>query len=130
MLIMLVVGIPIYICASASTPIAAALILKGMSPGAALVFLLAGPATNISSIPVIAKALGWRSVIIYLLTISICALAFGMLTNGLYSWLALDIRAQITHGHHPIPLMAQTLFAVALLAAMLLALLRRRWATN
>jgi len=52
MLLMLAVGIPLYICASASTPIAAALILKGVSPGAALVFLLVGPATNVTSLSV------------------------------------------------------------------------------
>ena len=55
MLIMLAVGIPLYICATASTPIAAALILKGVSPGAALVFLLAGPATNVTSLTVLLK---------------------------------------------------------------------------
>jgi len=53
MLLMLAVGIPLYICATASTPIAAALILKGVSPGAALVFLLAGPATNLASLTVL-----------------------------------------------------------------------------
>ena len=58
MLIMLAVGIPIYICATSSTPIAAALILKGVSPGAALVFLLAGPATNITSLTVLYGLLG------------------------------------------------------------------------
>jgi len=58
MLVMLAVGIPLYICATASTPIAAMLILKGVSPGAALVFLLAGPATNTVTITVIGKELG------------------------------------------------------------------------
>src|SRR5207248_7836816 len=66
MLAMLVVGIPIYTCASASTPIAAALVLKGLSPGAALVFLLSGPATNIGAIVVLLKFLGLRMVTIYL----------------------------------------------------------------
>ena len=61
MLVMLAVGIPLYICASASTPIAAALIAKGMSPGVALVFLLAGPATNMAGILAVAKFLGKRS---------------------------------------------------------------------
>jgi uncharacterized membrane protein YraQ (UPF0718 family) len=58
MLIMLVFGIPLYICATASTPIAAALILKGVSPGAALVFLLVGPATNMTSLSVLTGILG------------------------------------------------------------------------
>src|SRR5207248_11272533 len=77
MLAMLVVGIPIYTCASASTPIAAALVLKGLSPGAALVFLLSGPATNIGAIVVLLKFLGLRMVTIYLASIAVVALAAG-----------------------------------------------------
>jgi len=56
---------PLYVCATASTPIAAALILKGLSPGAALVFLLAGPATNVATMTVIWKYLAkgpWLSI--------------------------------------------------------------------
>ncbi len=74
LLIMLVVGIPLYICASASTPIAAAMVLKGLSPGAALVFLLAGPATNAATITVIAKHLGRAATIVYISVISILSL--------------------------------------------------------
>jgi len=66
MLIMLGVGIPLYICATASTPIAAALILKGVSPGAALVFLIAGPATNVTTLTVLFGILGKRATAIYL----------------------------------------------------------------
>jgi uncharacterized membrane protein YraQ (UPF0718 family) len=58
MLIMLGVGIPIYICATASTPIAATLILQGVSPGAALVFLMTGPATNVTSLTVLTACAG------------------------------------------------------------------------
>ena len=93
MLVMLVVGIPLYICASASTPIAAALILKGMSPGAALVFLLAGSATNAASITVIGRFLGKRATIIYLATISITAILFGILLDKTYGWLHLQPKA-------------------------------------
>jgi uncharacterized membrane protein YraQ (UPF0718 family) len=60
LLVMLVAGIPMYVCASASTPIAAAMLVKGLSPGAAIVFLLAGPATNLGSIMVLKKFLGSR----------------------------------------------------------------------
>nr|WP_240193532.1 SO_0444 family Cu/Zn efflux transporter [Desulfobulbus alkaliphilus] len=63
MLLMLLVGIPVYICATSSTPVAAALILKGVSPGAALVFLLAGPATNIASLAVLVKILGKKGLV-------------------------------------------------------------------
>jgi hypothetical protein len=84
MLAMLVIGIPIYTCASASTPIAAALVLKGLSPGAALVFLLSGPATNIGAIVVLLKFLGRRVVTIYLVSIAVVALAAGYGLDWIY----------------------------------------------
>jgi HflK protein len=84
MLAMLVIGIPIYTCASASTPIAAALVLKGLSPGAALVFLLSGPATNVGSIVVLLKFLGPRVVTIYLTSIAVVALAAGYALDWIY----------------------------------------------
>ncbi len=91
LLIMLGVGIPLYICASASTPVAAALVLKGLSPGAALVFLLAGPATNAATITVVARYFGRAATIVYLSSIALCSLALGLLTNRLYAWSGLDI---------------------------------------
>jgi len=84
MLIMLVVGIPLYICATASTPIAAALIAKGMSPGTAFVFLLAGPATNAVTITMVTKFLGKRSVVLYLAVIALCSIAFGLALDFVY----------------------------------------------
>ncbi len=93
MLIMLLAGIPMYICATASTPIAAALILSGVSPGAALVFLLAGPATNLASLSVVAATLGKRSAAIYLATISVVAVSMGLLTDRLYSYLKISPEA-------------------------------------
>ena len=91
LLIMLGVGIPLYICASASTPVAAALVLKGLSPGAALVFLLAGPATNAATITVVMRYFGNLATLIYLASIAACSLALGWLTNRIYGWLELDI---------------------------------------
>jgi uncharacterized membrane protein YraQ (UPF0718 family) len=84
MLLMLGIGIPLYICATASTPIAAALILKGVSPGAALVFLLAGPATNIASLTVLVGVLGKRAAAIYLAAIATCSVAFGLALDQVY----------------------------------------------
>ncbi|SDO96969.1 hypothetical protein SAMN05660330_01474 [Desulforhopalus singaporensis] len=84
MVIMLAAGIPLYICATASTPIAAALILKGVSPGAALVFLLVGPATNLTSLSVLVKILGKRSTALYLTVIALCAVFFGLVVDYLY----------------------------------------------
>ena len=65
MLVMLLISLPMYVCATASTPIAAALALKGFSPGALLVFLLAGPATNAATILMVGKLLGRRSAVMY-----------------------------------------------------------------
>jgi uncharacterized membrane protein YraQ (UPF0718 family) len=96
MLIMLAAGIPLYICATASTPIAAALILKGASPGAALVFLIAGPATNITSLTVLFGILGKRAAVIYLLAIAVLTVIFGLITDQVYT--AFDLSAQATVG--------------------------------
>ena len=82
MILMAFVSIPMYICATASVPIAAGLILSGnLEPGAAFVFLMAGPATNIATISVIKNTLGTKIVYIYLSTIFICSIFFGTLIN-------------------------------------------------
>lgn len=82
-LVVLAASIPIYICATGSIPIAAVLLMKGVSPGAALVFLMAGPATNVATIAVLGKTMGRKSLIIYLSTITGGAIVFGLLTNWL-----------------------------------------------
>jgi hypothetical protein len=85
MVAMLIAGIPMYVCATSSTPIAAALILKGLNPGAALVFLLAGPATNVATLSMVSGLLGKRSVVIYLSAIVGCSFAMGLLVDFLYA---------------------------------------------
>jgi len=91
MLLMLAAGIPMYVCATGATPIAAALALKGLSPGAALVFLLSGPATNAASLTVIYRILGRKATCIYLASIAGCTLAMGLLTNYIYGLLGIGI---------------------------------------
>jgi uncharacterized membrane protein YraQ (UPF0718 family) len=93
MLIMLLVGIPMYICATASTPVAAALILKGVSPGAALVFLLVGPATNITSLSVLFGLLGKRATMIYLIMLSLFAVLSGLVLDMVYTGLGVSASA-------------------------------------
>ena len=78
MLVMMALGIPVYVCATASVPVAAALIAKGVSPGAALVFLMTGPATNAATIATIWKIMGRRTALIYLATVAACAVASGL----------------------------------------------------
>jgi HflK protein len=93
MLLMLVIGIPLYTCASAATPVMATLVLKGLNPGAALVFLLAGPATSLSSVTVLLKFLGVRAVALYLASIAVVSLLAGFTLNWTYQALAIDPRA-------------------------------------
>jgi len=80
-LMMLIISIPIYVCATASIPIAVALMAKGVSPGAAFVFLMAGPATNASSIAVIKNILGKKTLFLYLSLIAFTAIVFGLLLD-------------------------------------------------
>ncbi len=82
-LLMMALGIPIYVCASASVPIAAGLIHAGASPGAVLAFLIAGPASNAATITTVWKLLGRRTVLLYLLTIIISAVGAGLLLDWL-----------------------------------------------
>lgn len=103
MLIILVIAIPVYICATASVPVAAALMLKGLSPGAALVLLMAGPATNAATITMIGKVLGKKSLFAYL-----GAIITGAILSGLFidyflpgQWFMLSEHyGHINHDHH------------------------------
>ena len=90
---MLAVSLPMYVCASMSTPVAAALVMKGMSPGAALILLLAGPATNMATIAMVGGMLGKRSLGIYLGSIALCTLIAAYLTDLLYSALGISAKA-------------------------------------
>ncbi len=116
MFLMLGMGIPLYICATASTPVAAALILKGVSPGAALVFLLAGPATNITSLTVLWGTLGKRATAIYLSAIALFAVLFGLLVDYFYGALALEPKALLGEAAEIVPIWAQWTAALLLLA--------------
>lgn len=84
MLLVLCIAIPMYVCATGSIPIAVALMLKGLTPGAALVLLMAGPACNVASILVVRKVLGKKTLAVYLLSIVAGAVIFGSLIDYLY----------------------------------------------
>lgn len=81
MLVLLAASVPLYVCATGSVPIAAALMMKGFSPGAALVFLMAGPATNIATMTIIYKVFGKKTLSIYMISITAGALVFGAIIN-------------------------------------------------
>ncbi len=86
MLVVVVVGVPLYMCASSSTPVALAFLTKGLNPGAALVFLLTGPATNAATLSVVGRVFGKRFLQIYVGSIVGVAIAFGMALNSFYQW--------------------------------------------
>ena len=100
MLLMILASVPLYICATGSIPIAAVLLMKGLAPGAALVLLMAGPATNIATMAVIGNALGKRSLWVYLGSIIGGALLFGILVNELLprEWFTGTL-SSLTHMH-------------------------------
>ena len=113
MLCMMAMGIPVYVCATASVPVAASLILKGLTPGAALVFLMTGPATNAAGLATIWKTLGPRVALLYLGTVAGCALAAGLLLDLVAG--RIDI-GTMTHHHWMMPPVIQYASAVILLA--------------
>ena len=99
-ILMVIIGIPMYVCATGSIPIAAALMLKGMNPGAAFAFLLAGPATNTVTITVVAKYIGKKAVAIYLLSIALTAIVFGVLLDEVWGiFFKGNFRENMMHMH-------------------------------
>lgn len=103
MLVMVLVSIPMYICATASTPIAAGLLLAGVSPGAVLVFMMAGPATNIATLGVVTKELGKRALYGYLGGVIGVSLIFGVLVNYLVDTFGFKVMPQIGEEHALLP---------------------------
>lgn len=91
MLVMMLFGLPLYVCSTASVPIAAVLMTKGISAGAAFVFLMTGPATNAATMIVIARALGSKVLAVYLTAIAGFALLFGLGLDYLLANTALTI---------------------------------------
>lgn len=102
MLIVLAISVPMYICATGSIPLAAVLMMKGLSPGAALVLLMAGPATNIATITVVGKVLGKKTLAIYLSSIILGSMLFGLAIDYLLpaSWFSMDMmNHDMLHSH-------------------------------
>ncbi len=115
MLVMLVIGIPLYVCSSASVPLALAFIKAGISPGAALIFLITGPATNAATLTTLWQIIGKKQLAVFLATLSACALVAGFLMNAISP--RLGIAEQVCHAEgHGGPL---DLLWVALLVAVL-----------
>lgn len=129
MLAMMVVGLPTYVCATSSTPIAAAMILKGLNPGAALVFLLVGPATNMATLSMVTGLLGRRALAFYLATISFCALFFGFLTDFIYKQSGMTPVANLTSISEFFPHELKIVSAI-ILTILLIGILVPKWKTK
>jgi HflK protein len=126
MVLMLILGVPLYTCASSSTPMAAALALKGLSPGAVLVFLLAGPATNIGGLVVLLKVLGRRAVAVYLAAVVTLTLAAGLTLNAVYHAWGLDPRASFGTAPEFVPNPIKNAGALALIGLLIFSMGRTR----
>ncbi|MBA7649006.1 hypothetical protein ES703_56799 [subsurface metagenome] len=123
MVVMMLLGIPVYVCATASVPVAAALILKGLTPGAALVFLMTGPATNAASFVTIWKVLGRATAITYLAAVAGCALLSGILLD--YIAAGVDFKIAARPGWM-LPPAVKHISAVMLLAILTIAIFSKR----
>jgi len=122
MLLVLVASIPLYVCATGSVPIAAVLLMKGLSPGAAIVFLMAGPATNAATITVIGKVLGRKTLLSYLISIIGGAAIFGILVNELLprEWFTSYIdQIHGGHGSHLLPYWAKAVSSILLIGLLI-----------
>lgn len=127
LLIVLVFSIPMYLCATGSIPIAVALMLKGLSPGAALVLLMAGPATNAASILVVGKVLGRKTMITYLASIIAGAIGFGLIIDYLLpaSWFTLPISNVTEAGCHTQVSWVKVISSIVLVLLLLNAMIQK-----
>lgn len=99
MLVVLFFGIPMYVCATGSIPVAISLMMKGFSPGVAYVFLVSGPVSNAASIAILSKTMGKKALIIYIFTVTFLSIIFGYLLNIIFEITGVDPHTQILHNH-------------------------------
>ena len=114
--VMILVGVPLYICASASTPIAAALVAKGLSPGAALIFLMTGPATNSGTIAIIIGQFGARFGTIYVGVVIAVTTVLGILIDVIVVAAGLTLPVNLSGSQAPAIQLLQWAGALALAA--------------
>ena len=114
--------LPMYLCATSGIPIAVALMLKGLSPGDALVLLMVGPACNMASLIITGKVLGKRALIVYIVSIIISALTFACVVDYLlpHEWFTQVMRGEL-HAHHHHDLWVNQLCAVVMIALLVYA---------
>lgn len=126
MIAVVIVAVPMYVCSTGSIPIALSLMLKGLSPGAAFVLLMAGPAANFASIIIVGKSLGKKVAAIYLATIVMGAIAIGMCIDYLMprDWFTMPLVAGHTHCHLDVGLFPG-ICSVTLILLLINALIRK-----
>jgi len=124
MLIMLAIGIPIYVCATGSVPIAAAMIAKGISPGAAFVFLMTGPVTNVAALATVWKMMGRRAVAVYTAAVAVTAIMCGMALDAILTTGRLP---PPSHAHSMLPGWIGTVSAGVLLILLAWHSIPSRW---
>lgn len=119
--VMILVAVPMYVCATGSIPIAMSLMLKGLTPGVAFVLLMAGPAANFASVMILSRTMGRRATLIYVGSVVITAIGFGLLVDLLLpaSWfIPSSLTSMACHGHTHVSLFAT--LCSALLAGLLI----------
>lgn len=126
MIVMALIGIPMYICATASTPIAAGFLAAGLSPGAILVFMLAGPATNIATMGMIKQEMGSKVLLAYLLSLLTGSILLGYLTNWLVSVMKINIPL-VAAGSHSMETSIIYVVSAVLLAGLMIKNQLQRW---
>lgn len=126
MMLVLLLAIPMYLCATGSIPIAVALMLKGLSPGTALVLLMAGPAVNTASMLIVNKVMGRRTLLIYIGSIIAGSMIFGLGIDYLLprEWFLQPLATFHEHCHHGLPVF-NIICSVLLLALLVNAFIRR-----
>jgi hypothetical protein len=129
MVVMAVIGIPMYICATASTPLAVGFLAAGLSPGAVLVFLMAGPATNVSTMGMIKQEMGSRTLMLYLFSVMSASIGFGYGLNYMVNAFSLSHLINTQSHLHEHGGNVQALYAVCaiVLAALMLRLGWKKW---
>jgi uncharacterized membrane protein YraQ (UPF0718 family)/copper chaperone CopZ len=133
MLIAIAIAGPLYVCATGSVPIAAALMMKGLSPGAALVFLMVGPATNAATVTMVGKVLGRKTLFAYLGTVLISALFFGFIMNEVMpqQWFGMGNMNHAAHNHQDMmPKWLMVTSSIALTLAIINAFRLKYWPSH
>lgn len=115
-MVMAVIGIPLYVCATAATPVAAGLLVAGMSPGAVITFLIAGPVTSLATLGVLRREMGNQVLVRYLLGIVISAVGIGLTVDGLSARVGVDVAESIKSGGGLLPVWLKAACLVALVA--------------